>query len=916
MLMNVASLFLAMVVPCASDLHFYVSRDGSDANRGTSEAPFASLERARDAIRELKAEGTLERGVTVTVRQGEYALPRTLTLGPADSGTGTAPIVYRAAAGEEVALLGGRPISGFVPYQGRILKAHLSGQGFDGARIRVLVFDGRRQELARYPNRNPDHLNGGDWVYVDGRRVDMYGQMPEDEDDYYKTHQHLDFWQRNLPRLTRTLTMRAEDERVWQRPRDGEISIFPRFNWWHYVLPIQSFDAASRTLHLGPGCFYEIRPGDRYFVRGLLEELDSPGEWYHDSVNQTLYFWPPEPLENKAVYGSVLKTIIEMDGCSHVTVEGFTLDCCAGTAVKLKDCTGCTLAGNTIRNAGDAPDLVGDVSHFEGSAVSVEGGRDNGIVGNDISDIGGYGIYLGGGDPVTLTAGHNYADNNYIHHVGVVDRKAKAVELVGVENRVAHNLIHDIPQSGVYAWGSRHTIEYNHIRHTCLEGEDTGAIGGGNIDWLGWHALAIRYNYIHDTIGFGYDQTSGEWKSPHFVWALYPDWAASGVEIVGNILVRAPRELIHIHSGRRNRIENNILIDGGDGQIYWSGWTTATGFWSTMVDGWTDNYQRAVQHEAWRQLPTMVDPAMVPLPDGQLMYDNVFRRNIVYYRRPGAMLYHLRQLPLDRNPFDQNLLYHFGQPLLTGQIELKETAGGNLLSNPGLEDGPLGGPPGDWPAVDSADGKVRVEVVEGDARSGRHALRIDPGPQAADAKVVRLVYLPLSPAPYAPGKAYRLEGWIRAENAIPETVEIFSHTWKVMRTILVDETYRRFEFVFSIPQLGHTHFDPQPKTFNCMLVFRAGTGPFLLDDVSLTEAVIRDEWETWLATGQDTNSIVADPLFVNADEDDYRLRPDSPAFKLGFEPIPVERIGPYQDARRASWPIVEAGGVREILRKR
>ena len=49
-------------------------------------------------------------------------------------------------------------------------------------------------------------------------------------------------------------------------------------------------------------------------------------------------------------------------------------------------------------------------------------------------------------------------------------------------------------------------------------------------------------------------------------------------------------------------------------------------------------------------------------------------------------------------------------------------------------------------------------------------------------------------------------------------------------------------------------------------------------------------------------------------KDDFRLKPDSPALKLGFQPIPVDKIGPYQDDLRASWPIVEAAGAREWLR--
>jgi hypothetical protein len=72
-----------------------------------------------------------------------------------------------------------------------------------------------------------------------------------------------------------------------------------------------------------------------------------------------------------------------------------------------------------------------------------------------------------------------------------------------------------------------------------------------------------------------------------------------------------------------------------------------------------------------------------------------------------------------------------------------------------------------------------------------------------------------------------------------------------------------------------------------------------------------DEWAAWQANGLDRHSLVADPLFENADKNDFRLKKDSPALKLGFEPIPFEKIGPYADSLRASWPIVEAEGARE-----
>jgi hypothetical protein len=67
-------------------------------------------------------------------------------------------------------------------------------------------------------------------------------------------------------------------------------------------------------------------------------------------------------------------------------------------------------------------------------------------------------------------------------------------------------------------------------------------------------------------------------------------------------------------------------------------------------------------------------------------------------------------------------------------------------------------------------------------------------------------------------------------------------------------------------------------------------------------------WDEWRQQGKDGNSLLADPKFVDPAKHDYRLQPDSPALKLGFQPIPFEKIGPYPDPLRASWPIVEAPG--------
>jgi hypothetical protein len=51
-------------------------------------------------------------------------------------------------------------------------------------------------------------------------------------------------------------------------------------------------------------------------------------------------------------------------------------------------------------------------------------------------------------------------------------------------------------------------------------------------------------------------------------------------------------------------------------------------------------------------------------------------------------------------------------------------------------------------------------------------------------------------------------------------------------------------------------------------------------------------WEKWQERGHDQHSLVADPLFLAPRENDFRLQPSSPAFKLGFQSIDLSHVGP------------------------
>ncbi len=53
-----------------------------------------------------------------------------------------------------------------------------------------------------------------------------------------------------------------------------------------------------------------------------------------------------------------------------------------------------------------------------------------------------------------------------------------------------------------------------------------------------------------------------------------------------------------------------------------------------------------------------------------------------------------------------------------------------------------------------------------------------------------------------------------------------------------------------------------------------------------------ETWSQWQARGMDEGSAVADPMFVDALKYDFRLKPASPALKLGFEPFDLSKVGP------------------------
>jgi hypothetical protein len=76
--------------------------------------------------------------------------------------------------------------------------------------------------------------------------------------------------------------------------------------------------------------------------------------------------------------------------------------------------------------------------------------------------------------------------------------------------------------------------------------------------------------------------------------------------------------------------------------------------------------------------------------------------------------------------------------------------------------------------------------------------------------------------------------------------------------------------------------------FDYNLYFDAGGAPLQFLGFPLDE---------WRKKGLDVHSLVADPLFVNPGQEDYRLKPESPALKLGFQAIDMTGVGPRKQQK-------------------
>ena len=350
--------------------------------------------------------------------------------------------------------------------------------------------------------------------------------------------------------------------------------------------------------------------GQRFYFLNVIEELDAPGEWYLDRASGALYFWPPEePREGEVTVPLLDAPMIAFGGASHVTFRGIAFENARGGGVTVAGGSGVMIAGCAFRN-------------FGCTVLDVEGGEKNGVRSCDIHDVAAGGIILRGGDRKTLTPAGNYAENNHIHDYAVrLKTYHVAVEVTGVGNRVAHNLIHDAPHIGIFLWtstmGNDHLIEYNELHTLAKETGDVGAIYLCARDFT-MRGNIIRYNYVHDLLG------PGLWG----VQGVYLDDLTSGTTIYGNVFSRAGRGCL-VGGGRNNTVENNVFVECSPAMHLDA---RALGWAKSWFEG-QSRWRELMEDMNYRNPPYSVRyPELLTLPDDEPAVPkyNRFIRNVSY----------------------------------------------------------------------------------------------------------------------------------------------------------------------------------------------------------------------------------------------------------------------------------------------
>jgi hypothetical protein len=268
---------------------YYVAPDGNDANSGSRTAPFASLARARDAVRTWRTSNAGD--VVVKVSGGVYRLRNTLRFDLRDSCPSTTTTTFRAATGQRPVVSAAWPITGWTKMTARP----------EGCTEDVWV---------------ADLPEGIDWITT------LY-----DAEGLLLRAREPGFFPVSGKGTLFSTTYKTGDVAADLDVGNAELNIVPDRPWSQSILTITEHDAQRRILKTAVPATYVMNPpgfgkfpGGSAFIENTMAGMQRPGNWCVNRRTRKVYLIPRSGRPGDDIVAPALTELISIKG--KINYEG------------------------------------------------------------------------------------------------------------------------------------------------------------------------------------------------------------------------------------------------------------------------------------------------------------------------------------------------------------------------------------------------------------------------------------------------------------------------------------------------------------------------------------------------------------------------------------------------------------------